>query len=217
MDPLIFYRFSWMIAMTCFCITFVGLIAIAIKKISSKNSVSPINIPSISSQLSESIQVIHTSRIDEPQDTLELQAVQSRSGIIHVAPINLEEQSFESLENIGAIQTINMPIKCNEFISIGVENPKSEENLEAPNQILCFNNQKFNPNLISSDGLMLLFLISFILYCIFVWQIRFASELENVILKIHIIYCMPIALPIVYFILNPKHLTKARNLLFEGL
>ena len=212
-----FYRFSWMIAMTCFCITFVGLITIAIKKISSKNSVKPINIPSISSRLSESIQAIHTSRIDEPQDTFELQAVQSRSEIIHVAPIHMEEQSFESLENIGAIQPINMPIKCNEFISIGVENPKSEETLEAPNQILCLNNQKFNPNLISLYGLTLLFVISFISYCIFVWQIRLASELENVILKIHIIYCMPIALPIVYFILNPKHLTKATKLLFEGL
>ena len=203
--------------MACFCITFVGLIAIAIKKISSKNSVKPINIPSISSILSESIQATHTSRIDEPQEAFELRAVQSRSGIIHVAPIHLEEQSFESLANIDAIQPINMPIKCDEFISIDDENPKSEENLEAPSQILCFNNQKFNPNLISSDGLTLLFVISFILYSIFVWQIRFASELENVIFKIHIIYCMPIALPIVYFILNPKHLTKATKLLFEGL
>ena len=205
-----------MIAMTCFCITFVGLITIAIKKISSKNSVKPINISYISSRLSESIQAIHTSRIDEPQDTFELQAVQSRSGIIHVAPIHMEEQSFESLENIGAIQPINMPIKCNEFINIGVENPNSEETLEAPNQILCLNNQKFNPNLISLDGLTLLFVISFISYCIFVWQIRLASELENVILKIHIYYSMTIALPIVYFILNPKHLTKATKLLFKG-
>ena len=199
--------------MTCFCITFVGLMAITIKKISSKNSVKPINIPSISSRLRESTLAIHTSRIDEPQDTFELQAVQSHSRIIHVAPIHLEEQSFESLENIGTIQPMNMPIGCNEFISIGVENPKSEEKLEAPNQILCLNNQKFNPNLISLDGLTLLFVISFISYCIFVWQIRLASELENVILKIHIIYCMPIALPIVYFILNPKHLTKATKLL----
>ena len=202
-----------MIAMTCFCITFVGLITIAIKKISSKNSVKPINIPSISSRLSESIQAIHTSRIDEPQDTFELQAVQSHSQIIHVAPIHLEEQSFESLENIGTIQPMNMPIGCNEFISIGVKNPKSEETLEAPNQILCLNNQKFNPNLISLAGLMFLFVITFIVAPIFVWQIRFASDLENVILKIHIYYSMPIALPIVYFILNPKHLTKATKLL----
>ena len=203
--------------MACFCITFVGLMAIAIKKISSKNSVKPINIPSISSRLSESIQAIHTSRIDEPQDTFELQAVQSHSRIIHVAPIHLEEQSFESLENIGTIQPMNMPIECNEFISIGVENPESEETLEAPNQILCLNNQKFNPNLISLAGLMFLFVITFIVAPIFVWQIRFASDLENVILKIHIYYSMPIALPIVYFILNPKHLTKATKLLFEGL
>ena len=150
--------------LTCVCITFVGLIAIAIMKISSKNSFKPINVPPISSRLLESIQAIHTSRIDEPQDTFELQAVQSHSRIIHVAPVHLEEQSFESLENIGTIQPMNMPIECNEFISLGVENPKSEETLEAPNQVLCMNNQKFNPNLISLDGLTLLFVISFILY-----------------------------------------------------
>ena len=86
-----------MIAMTCVCITFVGLIAIAIMKISSKNSFKPINVPPISSRLLESIQAIHTSRIDEPQDTFELRAVQSHSRIIHVAPIHLEEQSCESL------------------------------------------------------------------------------------------------------------------------
>ena len=202
--------------MICFCVTFVGLMAIAIKKISSKNSVKPINISYISSRLSESIQAIHTSRIDEPQDTFELQAVQSHSRIIHVAPIHLEEQSLESLENIGTIQPLNMPIQCNEFISIGIENPKSEETLEAPNQILCLNNQKFNPNLISLAGLTFLFVITFIVAPIFVWQIRFASDFENVTLKAHIYYFMPIALPIVYFILNPKHLKKAMKLLFDG-
>ena len=202
--------------MTCFCITFVGLMAITIKKISSKNSVKPINIPSISSRLSESIQAIHTSRIDEPQDTFELQAVQSHSRIIHVAPIHLEEQSLKSLENIGTIQPMNMPIQCNEFISIGMENPKSEETLEAPNQTLCLNNQKFNPNLISLAGLTFLFVITFIVAPIFVWQIRFASDFENVTLKCHIYYFMPTALPIVYFIFNPKHLRKAMKLLFDG-
>ena len=202
--------------MICFCVTFVGLMAIAIKKISSKNSVKPINISYISSRLSESIQAIHTSRIDEPQDTFELQAVQSHSRIIHVAPIHLEEQSLESLENIGTIQPLNMPIQCNEFISIGIENPKSEETLEAPNQILCLNNQKFNPNLISLAGLTFLFVITFIVAPIFVWQIRFSSDFENVTLKAHIYYFMPIALPIVYFILNPKHLKKAMKLLFDG-
>ena len=147
-----------MIAMTCFCITFVGLMAIAIKKISSKNSVKPINIPSISSRLSESIQTIHTSRIDEPQE-FELQAVQSHSRIIHVAPIHLEEQIFESLDNIDVVQPTNLPIERNEFNSIGVENPGSEETPESPNQTLCFNNQKFNPSLIGFPMLTFLCVI----------------------------------------------------------
>ena len=207
-----------MIAMTCFCITFVGLMAIAIKKISSKNSVEPINIPSISSQLSESIQAIPTSRRDEQQNTFELQAVQSHSRIINVAPIHLEEQIFESLEYIGTIQPMNLPIERNELNSISVENLGSEETPEAPNQMLCFNNQRFNPSLISFPVLTFLCVIFLILFPIYVWHIPSANDFENLIPKTHIISCIvTIVLPTVYFILNPKHLTKATILLFEGL
>ena len=106
--------------MTCSCITFVGLIAIAIMKISSKNSIQPIDISSISARLTENIQAIHSSRNDEQQNTFELQAVQSHSRIINVASLHLEEQIFETLDNI------DLPKECNEFISIGVENPGSE-------------------------------------------------------------------------------------------
>ena len=200
-----------MIAMICFCITFVGLMAIAIKKISSKNSVKPINIPSISSQLSESIQAIHTSTRNEQQNIFELQAVQSHSRIINVAPIHLEEQIFESLDNI------DLPIECNELISIGVENPGSEIAPEAPIQTFCLNNQKFNSNLISFPVLTFLFVMFLILVPIYLWHFRFANDFENHILKAHIFYCSTLVLPTVYFILNPEHLKKAKILLFEGL
>ena len=207
-----------MIAMTCFCITFAGLMAIAIKKISSKNSVKPINIPSISSRLSESIQAIHTSRRDEQQNTFELQAFQSHSRIINVAPILSDEQIFESLDNIDTIQPMNLPIECNELNSIGVENPQSKETPEAQNQMLCFNNQKFNPSLISFPVLTFLCVIFLILFPIYVWHIPSANDFENHVPKTHIISCVvTIVLPTVYFILNPKHLTKATKLLFEGL
>ena len=198
---------------SCCCITFVGLMAIAIKKISSKTSVNPINIPSISAQIQE----IQSSRSDERQDTIELQAVPSQLRIINVAPIHSEDQSFQSLENIGTIQPMNIPIERSEFISSNVENTNSEETPEVPNQTLCLNNQKLNPNLISFAGLTFLCVISFILGPIYGWHIRFANDLENIILTTHIYYCMPTALPIFYFILNPKHLTKATILLFEGL
>ena len=65
--------------MTCFCIAFVGLMAIAIKKISSKKSVQPINIPSVSAQLTENNQAIHSSRRNGQQTIFELEAVQSHS------------------------------------------------------------------------------------------------------------------------------------------
>ena len=204
-----------MIGTICCCITFVGLIAIAIKKISSKKSVKPINIQSISAQLTENIQAIHSSRRDEQQNTFELQAVQSHSRIINVAPIHLEEQTSESLDNI-TIQPMNLPIESNEFSSIGVENSGSEETSDAPIQTPCFNNQKFNSSLITFPVLMFLFVITLTVFH-FSWHIRFANEFENRIPKVHIFYSSTIVLPTVYFILNPKHLTKAKKLLFEGL
>ena len=206
-----------MIIMICSSITFVGLIAIAIMKISSKNSVQPINISLIFALQKDNIQAIHSSKSDERQNTCELQAVQSHSRIINVAPIHLEEQIFESLDNIDMIQPMNLPIECNEFNSIGVENPGSEETPEAPNQTLCFNNQKFNPSLISFPVLTFLCVIFLILFPICIWHIRSANDFENHILKTNILLSSTILLPTFYFILNPKHLTKATILLFEGL
>ena len=81
---------------------------IAIKKISSKASVQPINvpinIPTITAQVIEDTLRINRSTNDEQQDRFELQAVQSHSQIINVAPLYLEEQRAESLENIDMIQ-----------------------------------------------------------------------------------------------------------------
>ena len=189
--------------MTCSCITFVGLIAITIMKRFSKNSVQPINISLISALQKDNIQAIHSSKSDERQNTCELQAVQSHSRIINVAPIHLEEQIFESLDNI------DLPIECIELNSIGVENPGSEIAPEAPRQTLCLNNQKFNLNLISFPVLTFLFVVFLILVPIYLWHFRFANDFENHILKAHIFYSSTLVLPTVYFKLNPKHLKKA--------
>ena len=201
-----------MIGMTCCCIAFVGLMAIAIKKISSTKSVQPINIPSISAELMENTQATHSSRGDEQQNTFELQAVQSHLHIINVAPIHLEEQILESSDNIDRIQPMNLPIECNEFNNIGIENPGSEETPEASNQRLCFNNEKFNPSLISFPVLTFMCVIFSIIFPIYIWHIR----LGNQILKAHIFYSSTVVLPIIYFILNPKHLIKATKVLFYG-
>ena len=202
--------------MTCCCITVFGLTKIAIKKISSKNSVQPTNITSISAELTESNRAVNSCRSDEPLNTFELQTVLSHLPIINVAPIHFEEQSFESLDIIGTIQQTSLPLEHNEFNNIDIENPESEETPDIPVQLLCFNNQKFNPNLISFAGLTFLFVITFIVGPIFFWHIRFANDLENLILKTHIYLSLPIALPIVYFIRNPQHLTTAMTILHSG-
>ena len=194
--------------MTCGCITFLGLANIAVKKISSKNTIQPIKVSSISAELTERIQEVNSHRSHEPQNTFELQSVQSHLPIINVAPIHLEEQS---LENIGAIQTINLPLE-----RIDVENPRSEGTPDIPPQLPCFNNQKYNTNLISFVGLMFLFVITFIVGPTFFWHIHFANNVENVILKAHIFFSLHIALPTVYFIRNPKHLKIAVRILHSG-
>ena len=183
--------------LTCVCITFVGLIKIAIKKISYKKSVQPINVPTISAQVAGSILAIQSN--EEEQDEFELQ---SHSRIIIVAPLHLEEESVESLEN-------------NEPNRIDVENPESEETPEMPDQVvLFFNNRKFNQSLINSTGLTLLFVTILIVGSFSIWNLRFADDFESLVFKTHIYYCLPIALPIGYFMVNPKHLIPALKIVF---
>ena len=200
-----------MFIFTCGCITFVGLIIIAIKKISYTKSLKPIRILTISAQVTGCIPAIQPK--EEQQDEFELQ---SHSQIINVAQIHLEEESVESLENIDMVQSLNVPIENNQPNGIDVQNPESEENPKMSDQaVLCFNNRKFNPNLISSAGLALLFVIIFIVCPFFLWNLRFADDFESFVFQTHIYYCLPIALPIVYFIVNPKHLILALKIVFK--
>ena len=187
--------------MTCGCITFAGLIYIVIKKISDRKSVLPINVPTISAQIAEKIPT-RCRNNEQQQETFELQPVQCHSRIIHVAPIHSEEQNVESLENSDTIQ----PIGISEFID---DNQESEDTPVVPVQNLCFNNIKFNPDLIGSAGLTLLAVIIFIVLYFFREMFLFEDDYESFIFKTHLYYCLPIALPTIYFVVNPKHLITA--------
>ena len=203
--------------MTCCFITFVGLIKIAIKKISVKQSVKPIIVQTISAHVTANILAIHTSINDEQQDRFELQVVQSHSRIINVAPIHLEEQNFESLDNNFIMEPINSQRESNEFSNSNLEVQEEDKTPEVSYQQDFINNQKFNPNLISFAGLALFFMIIVIVGPIIIWHIRFADDFESFVFQAHIYYCLPLALPTVYFIVNPRHLIKATILLFEVL
>ena len=191
-----------MFIFTCGCITFVGLIIIAIKKISYTKSLKPKRILTISAQVTGCIPAIQPK--EEQQDEFELQ---SHSQIINVAPIHFEEESVGSLENID----MDLPLENNHLNIVDVENLESEQTTE----ILYFNNRTFNPNLISSAGLALLFVIIFIVCPFFLWNLRFADDFESFVFQTHIYYCLPIALPIFYFIVNPKHLILALKIVFK--
>ena len=128
----------------------------------------------------------------------------------------MEEENVESLENINMIQPLNVPIENNEPKSSDVENPESEETPEMPDQIvLCYNNRKFNPSMISSTGLSFLFVIIFIVGPLLIWKYFLFVGYENLELKTHLYYCLPIALPIGFFIANPKHLIPALKIVFD--
>ena len=207
--------------MTCCFITFVGLIKIAIKKISIKKSVKPIIVQTVSAHVTANILAIHRSLHrsinDEQQDRFELQVVQSHSRIINVAPIHLEEHNFESLDNNFTMQPINSQRESNEFSNSNVEVQEAGKTPEFSYQQDFFNNREFNPNLISFAGLALLFMIIVIVGPIIIGHIRYADDFESFVFKAHIYYCLPLALPTVYFIVNPRHLIKATELLFEAL
>ena len=215
-----FFRITGWFGLTCFCIMFIGLIKIAIKKISYKKSVQPTisaTIATISAQVANSIPAIQSN--DEEQDEFELQ---SHSRIINVAPIHMEEESVASLENIDMIQPLNVPIENDEPNSIVVEDPESEETPEMPEQVvLCFNNTKFNPNLISSSGLtfiaVIIFIVIFFHYVILggLWNPHLRNDYESFVFKIHLYTFLPTALPIGYFIVKPKHLIPALKIVFD--
>ena len=169
------------------------------------------NVPTISAQMTESFRAIQSSQ--EEQDEFELQ---NHPRIINVAPIRFEEVSVESLDNIDMIQTLNVPIENNEPNRIDVENPESEETPEIPDQVvLFFNNRKFNQSLINSTGLTLIFVMILIVASFFIWTLRLADDFESFVFKTHIYYCLPIALPIGYFMVNPKHLIPALKIVFD--
>ena len=271
----VFFRPFVVFMLTCGCITFVGLIKIAIKKISYKKSVQPINVPTISARVTEStgkyfskalilastnpqydkrlfielrvqymniesselVEWINCSECQSKnnlctQHVLSLQfsctelaiqwiirhivvswcknkyfwqrftcitviqpngeeldefEIQSRSPI-NADPIHLEEENVESLENINMIQPLNVSIENNEPKSSDVENPESEETPEMPDQIvLCYNNRKFNPSMISSTGLSFLFVIIFIVGPLLIWKYFLFVGYENLELKTHIL------------------------------
>ena len=141
--------------------------------------------------------------------------IQSRSPI-NADPIHLQEENVESLGNNNAIRPLQVPIENNEPNSIDVENQESKETPEMPDQIvLCYNNRKFNPSMIRSTGLSFLFVIIFIVGPLLIWKYFLFVGYENLELKTHIYYCLPIALPIGFFIANPKHLIPALKIVFD--
>ena len=159
--------------------------------------------------MTESIPSTTRSRIDGQQDTFELEEVQSHCRITNVAPIHMEEQIDESLENINIMELMNLPIENNEFNSIDVENPELLKNQQVPDPVVFFNNRKFNPNLISFAGLTFLFVMTTVVLIIFILHINFDGDFESVMYLMY--YCLPVALPTIYFIVNPKHLITAMS------
>ena len=103
--PLLFSVNRYMIVTSCI-LTAVGSIMILIKKVSFRRPVHPIPIPrKLVSAQSEVNKLQNDQTTDQPQETIEIQSIQSVSNIINVKPIN-KNQEFRSGNDVTDLPSI---------------------------------------------------------------------------------------------------------------
>ena len=96
------------------------------------------------------------------------------------------------------------------FLKIGTATSSPQVSV-ALHQNCIFNNQKFNKSMISIYGLMFLFgmVILILVPSWIAYYMKDGEDPEMIYKLIYMLLCsLPVALPIIYFILNPKHNTK---------
>ena len=155
----------------------------------------------------------------EPEQLFELKTFPSQSRIIHVQPINV----IDAIE----VDDRSMTLKNQDNISIveslkSMHDPKDNANHKKPtlfelrkSSIMSFNNFRKNKNLISFTGMFLLGInFSLILYLVFGSRQCWLS-IDNAEIWVFVTFCcIPVILPTVYFMRNPKHLIRVLNDLF---
>ena len=188
-------RIYWLIVFTCGFITFISLILIIIKKLHSRGPIQPIPMSNIVKKI-----FIHPNpSIGQNRETFELQPIESISRHINMSPINVPESSGQERNDPNFV-TRNVII--------------SDNTTEESNFVTCkFNNQKFNKSMISIYGLIFLLAVIILIYIlsgIAHHDIKNDEHTEILYRLFYSIFCsLPVAMPIIYFISNPKHFVIA--------
>ena len=110
----------------------------------------------------------------------------------------------------------NVNLDCSSEKSYEI--PHSIESQMAPK--LIFNNRKYNENLISFMGVLVLIVILIVILVPLAYHhfTNGVSEYDNNVNEFVVLYfyillcCLPVALPSIYFISNPRHLTIVLHL-----
>ena len=140
------------------------------------------------------------------QETFELQPIirNNPSNTFNIVPLNVPNNSQDISDGNGCSR------------NLGQENI-TEENLQMRNLSIhsttlntldgiTLNNRKFNKNLISIGGLIFLFAM-LVLILIPSWLAHDTKNAEKLYVLFFVLLCtLPLGLPTIYFVLNPRHL-----------
>ena len=182
------FRISWMPVVICLSIVIIGLVTIYVKKLTISRSF--YNIP--------------------------------QSNIKCSTSPNMSRQNSKSSSNglVTFLELVELRIpKTIENVNLDSSSEKIPHSIEmAPKSI--FNNRKYNENLISFMGVLVLIVILIVILVPIAYHnfTNGVSEYDNNVNEFVVLYfyillcCLPVALPSIYFISNPRHLTIVLHL-----
>ena len=177
----------------CLSIVIIGLITIYIKKLTISRSF--YNIPQSNIKCSASPNMSRQN------------STSSSNGLV----------TFLELVELRIPKTdANVNLDCSSEKSYEI--PHSIESQMAPK--LIFNNRKYNENLISFMGVLVLIVILIVILVPLAYHhfTNGVSEYHNNVNEFVVLYfyillcCLPVALPSIYFVSNPRHLTIVLHL-----
>ena len=177
----------------CLSIVIIGLVTIYIKKLTISRSF--YNIPQSNIKCSTSPNMSRQN------------STSSSNGLVTFLEL-VELRIPKTIENVNLDSSSEKSNKIHHSIESQME-PK-----------LSFNNRKYNENLISFMGVLVLIVILIVILVPLAYHhfTNGVSEYDNNVNEFVVLYfyillcCLPVALPSIYFISNPRHLTIVLHL-----
>ena len=144
------------------------------------------------------------------QETFELRPIIGNisSNTFNIVPFNVPNYNQDILDGISRdleqenIPEENLPTRNSSIHSTKLHTLSTLDGI-------TLNNRKFNKNLISISGLIFLFAM-LVLILIPSWLAHDTKNAEKLYVIFFVLLCaLPLGLPTIYFVLNPRHLLSA--------